>query len=137
MGRNPFVNPSQTTPPDDPRVVAVIEAAHTVRGALGGALTERAYVAALQLELVARGVPVETEHIVPAVYKSTPLRDNLMLSLLVDGEIAVLVVTTAQVEPIDEQRLHTLQKLGGWKVRLLIHFRAWNFEENAIRKREI
>ena len=67
----------------------IIAAAISVHKELGPGLLESIYRDCMQIELTDGGLNVEVERRVPIFYRGKPVRDDLKVDLLVDGQIIV------------------------------------------------
>jgi GxxExxY protein len=101
----------------------VIDSALEVHRIYGPGLLERVYEAALQKELLIRGVVSKRQVPVEVQYKGQPLEEEAYrIDLLVDDAIVVELKTVEALLPIHEAQLHTYMKLSNHRLGLLINF---------------
>ena len=103
---------------------ALVDAALAIHKALGSGLLESAYVAALQIECVERGLEFEREVAIQAVYRGRPLGVGYRADLIVESK--VLVEVKALPGLMDTHKAQTLSYLrfSGLRLGLLINFSA-------------
>lgn len=102
---------------------AIIDAAMEVHREFGPGLLERVYEAALQRELLLRGISSSRQVQTEVFYKGETLdEDACRIDLLVDECIVVEIKTVAAIVPIHEAQLHTYMRLSQKKPGLLINF---------------
>ncbi len=101
----------------------IVNAAIEVHRLLGGpGLLERVYQQALTWELRQRRLKVETEVLVPIIYKGHQLGTPLRLDLLVADKVIVECKATTQYNTIFEAQALTYLRLTGLKLALVINF---------------
>lgn len=101
----------------------IVDAAIEVHRTLGGpGLLEGVYEEALAWELKQRGLQVERQVVVPAVYKGHTLDTSLRLDLLVGGLVIVEAKATTAYNPIFEAQALTYLRMTGLKLALVINF---------------
>ena len=102
---------------------AIIDAAMEVHREFGPGLLERVYEAALQRELLFRGISSQRQVQTEVFYKGETLdEDAYRIDLLVEGCVVVEIKTVAAIVPIHEAQLHTYMRLSQKKLGLLINF---------------
>ena len=102
---------------------AIIAAAMEVHREFGPGLLERVYEAALQRELLFRGISSQRQVQTEVFYKGETLdEDAYRIDLLVEGCVVVEIKTVAAIVPIHEAQLHTYMRLSQKKLGLLINF---------------
>ncbi len=102
---------------------AIIDAAMEVHREFGPGLLERVYEAALQRELLFRGISSRRQVQTEVFYKGETLdEDAYRIDLLVDECVVVEIKTVAAIVPIHEAQLHTYMRLSQKKLGLLINF---------------
>ncbi len=78
----------------------ILDAAITVHNELGGpGLLESYYENALKRELQLRGLKVETQKLVPIVYKGEEIGDPYRLDMLVEDKVIVECKATEKIIP--------------------------------------
>ena len=102
----------------------VIGCAMAVHSELGPGLLESIYCDCLMIELLARGLRVETEKQVPVFYKGQRIRSDLRIDLLVDGRLVIEVKAIDRLHPVHQAQVITYLKLAGCPAGLLLNFNA-------------
>ena len=101
----------------------IIDAAMEVHREFGPGLLERVYEAALQRELLLRGISSRRQVQTEVFYKGETLdEDAYRIDLLVDECVVVEIKTVAAIVPIHEAQLHTYMRLSQKQLGLLINF---------------
>ena len=101
----------------------IIKAAITVHKELGPGLLESVYHACMLIELRNMGIKVQSEVMLPVVYRGQKVNgQEFRLDLLVDDEIIVELKSVAKVEPVHKKQLLTYLRLAGKQLGLLINF---------------
>jgi len=102
---------------------AIIDAAMEVHREFGPGLLERVYEAALQKELLIRGISSRRQVQTEVFYKGEILdEDAYRIDLLVEESVVVEIKTVSAIVPIHEAQLHTYMRLSQKKLGLLINF---------------
>ncbi len=96
----------------------VVDAAVKVHSRLGPGLLESVYVAALVVELTARGLKIAREVEIPVVYEGVDLGLGFRADLIVEGKLIVEVKAVEQHAKVHVRQLHTYLKLSGLKLGL-------------------
>lgn len=104
----------------------IIGAAIEVHKALGPGLLESVYVKCLAYALRQDGYQVETERVVPILFRDQYIDCNLRFDLLVNDAIIVEVKAAKAFQPIDEAQLLTYLKLMNKAKGLLLNFNCTN-----------
>jgi len=100
----------------------VIGCAIEVHRILGPGLLESVYQECLPIELMARGLLVETEVRVPIIYKDQKIATSLRIDLLVERSVVVEVKAIEALHPIHSAQLITYLVLTGYQAGLLMNF---------------
>ena len=101
----------------------IVDSAIEVHRTLGGpGLLESLYEEALAWELAQRGLQVERQVVVPAVYKGQTLNTSLRIDLLVGGLVVIEAKATTAYNPIFEAQALTYLRMTGLKLALVINF---------------
>lgn len=100
----------------------VMGAATEVHRHLGPGLVESFYLAAMEHELLARGIAYESDVHLPLWYKGATLDGTLHMDLIVEREVAVALKSLDTVLPIHCAPLLTYLKVGDYRRGLLINF---------------
>ena len=100
----------------------IIGAAIAVHRALWPGLLESAYEACLAFELTERGLKVEQQKPLPAVYREVKVDCGYRLDLLVEDSVIVELKSVDQLAPIHDAQLLSYLRLADLQVGLLINF---------------
>lgn len=100
----------------------IIDAALEVHRALGPGLLESVYENALAYELELRGLRVQREVAIPAVYKAIRFEIAFRADLIVEDLVVVELKSVEELAPVHAKQLLTYLKLSGKKLGLLINF---------------
>ncbi len=100
----------------------IVDAAFKVHKNLGPGLIEKVYEACFCHELSKQGTPYQRQVMVPIVYDSTILDEDLRLDVLVDDLIICEFKAVEQLNPIWEAQLITYLKLTHKRLGFLINF---------------
>ena len=100
----------------------VVDSAIQVHRALGPGLLESAYQACLRAELEDRGLHVESQVVLPIVYRSVILEPGYRIDLLIQDEVIVELKSVAALLPVHESQLLSYLRLSGRRLGLLINF---------------
>ena len=99
------------------------QAAIEVHRTLGGpGLLESLYEDALCFELRQRNIPVQSQVLIPVIYKNHTLRDPMRLDLLVDNKVIIEVKATEKNLAVYTAQVLTYLRLTGLKLGLIINF---------------
>jgi GxxExxY protein len=102
----------------------IIQCAIEVHRVLGPGLLESVYKECLIDELGRTGLTVEVEKAVPITYKDKRIGTNLILDILVDGQVIVELKAVESLHPVYEAQVITYLKLTGCPAGLLMNFNA-------------
>ncbi len=100
----------------------IVNAAFAVHSTLGPGLMEQVYKACLKLELEERALRVQSEVLIPVLYKGLRLDLGFRVDLIVESEIIVELKAVESIAPIHKAQLLTYLKLTNKKLGLLINF---------------
>ena len=100
----------------------VVDAAFKVHTTLGPGLLESIYEKCLAHELRQRGVPTETQVVIPIIYEGLQLDGGLRIDLLVDKRVLVEVQAVDQMNRVFKAQILTYLKLTQLRLGLLINF---------------
>jgi len=109
-----------TTP--DPLTERVIGAAVEVHRHLGPGLLESVYLAAMEYELLGRGMSFVSELPLPVRYKGAELEGVLRIDLLVEQELVIELKAVETILPVHCSQLLTYLRVGDFARGLLINF---------------
>lgn len=112
---------------------AVLGAAIEVHRRLGPGLLEAAYQLCLEHELRLRGVPFESQIVVPLTYKDLYVPGAYRLDLVVDGTALIELKAVAQVLPVHRAQVLTYLKATGLPVGLLLNFNEPRLKDGICR----
>ena len=101
---------------------AVIGAGIEVHRLLGPGLFETVYDECLAWELEHRGLTVNRQVLVPAVYKEARLEASYRIDLLVEGKLVVEVKAVERILPVHDAHILTSMKMSRSPVGLLLNF---------------
>ncbi len=102
----------------------IIGAAIEVHKQLGAGLLESSYETCLAYELKQRGLDVQTQVVLPVVYKEVKLEVGYRIDILVENKVIVEVKSVEMLADIHTAQLLTYLKLKGLKLGLLINFNS-------------
>jgi GxxExxY protein len=101
----------------------IIKAAITVHRELGPGLLESVYQACMSIELKSMRTEVQSEVILPIVYREQEVEGQVFrLDLLVDYKVIVELKSVAKIEPVHKKQLLTYLRLAQKPLGLLINF---------------
>lgn len=100
----------------------VVDAAFAVHSTWGPGLLESVYEVCLAYELTKRGLKVERQLALPAVYDDLRLEAGFRLDLLVERCLVVELKAVEAFVPVHTAQLLTYLKLSGHRLGLLINF---------------
>jgi GxxExxY protein len=103
----------------------IIGAAVEVQRVLGTGLLERAYSAAMALELAERGLSFRKEAPITAQYKGRTLGVGYLADFIVEETVIVEIKAIDTVSDIQRAQVLTYLRLAGLKLGLLINFHAF------------
>jgi GxxExxY protein len=100
----------------------IIGAAIEVHKHLGPGLLESAYEICLAHELRTQGLNVESQIVLPVVFKGMKLEAGYRLDLLVEKTVIVEIKAVEELANIHLAQTLTYLRLGGFRLGLLINF---------------
>ena len=101
----------------------ILDAAITVHNELGGpGLLESYYENALKRELQIRGLKVETQQLVPVIYKGVEVGEPYRLDMLVEDKVIVECKATESNNPIFAAQVNTYLHLLDRRLGIVINF---------------
>jgi GxxExxY protein len=112
---------------------AIIGAAIDVHKALGPGLLESAYETCLAYELVDRGWQLESQKVLPLIYRELKLDAGYRLDLLVAERVIVEVKSVEHLLPVHQAQLMSYLKLSGCKLGLLLNFNVGLLKHGIVR----
>jgi GxxExxY protein len=103
---------------------AIVDAAFAVHTTLGPGLLESIYEECLIIELIERGLMVESQVLRPINYKGRWLKRRLRIDLIIEKSVVVEIKTVENILPVHEAQLITYLKLSGHRLGLIINFNS-------------
>jgi len=103
---------------------AIVDAAFAVHTTLGPGLLESIYQDCLIIELIERGLKVESQVLLPINYKGRLLKRKLRIDLVVEKSIILEIKNIEKILPVHEAQLITYLKLSGHRLGLIINFNS-------------
>ena len=101
----------------------ILDAAIAVHNELGGpGLLESYYENALKHELQIRGLKVETQKIVPVIYKGVEVGEPYRLDMLVEDKVIVECKATEKTNPIFAAQVNTYLHLLDRRLGIVVNF---------------
>ena len=101
----------------------ILDAAIAVHTELGGpGLLESYYENALKYELELRGLKVQTQMLVPVIYKGCVIGDPYRLDMLVEDKVIVECKATEKNNPIFAAQVNTYLHLLNCRLGIVINF---------------
>ena len=113
---------------------AIIGAAIEVHKEIGPGLLESAYEECLKVELMSRGMHVETQVDLPLYYKGKPTGKTYRIDMLVNDEVILELKSVDLLKNVNEIQLVTYLKLANKKLGLLINFNEAVLKDGIRRK---
>jgi len=121
----------------DPAVDAVaykvIGAAIEVHSLLGPGFLESAYEEALAIELDARGIRHERQHLVLVEYKGMVVGEY-RLDFLIEGALVVELKAVSEITNIHRAQLRAYLAATGHELGLILNFNVSRLKDNGIRR---
>jgi GxxExxY protein len=93
-----------------------------VHSAYGPGMLESAYEKCLIHELTQRGFFVESQVVLPLIYKGTTIDAGYRLDLRVEKQVIVEVKAVEEVRPIHKAQLLCYMRLSSCRVGLILNF---------------
>ena len=107
---------------EDGVAAQVVDAAIAIHRALGPGLLESAYVAALEVELVDRGLQFVREAPIQAHYRSRPLGIVYRADMIVENKVLIEAKSVRTIEEIHTAQVLSYLRLGNFRLGLLLNF---------------
>jgi GxxExxY protein len=100
----------------------ILDSCITVHKIMGPGLLESIYEICLKKELGLRGVKVESQVLIPLVYKGEELSKEFRLDLLIENEIILEIKSVEVLLPVFDAQIISYLKLTNKKLGFLINF---------------
>ena len=100
----------------------IVNCAYKVHKALGPGLLETVYQVALAFELKDRGLAIEYERPIPAVYRDVKLDVGFRADIIVERKVIIECKSLEALAPIHSKVLLTYLRLADKRLGLLINF---------------
>ncbi|QQS29926.1 MAG: GxxExxY protein [Sphingobacteriales bacterium] len=117
------------------------EISYIIRGAiyevyniLGPGLLESVYVAALELELIEKGLSVKREVPLPVHYKTEKIDLGFRIDLLVNDVVIIEVKSVENLAEVHHKQVLTYLKITGLKLAILVNFNVSQIYKGIYRK---
>lgn len=108
-------------------------AIYDVYNELGPGLLENVYEKALLLELINRGLRVESQVAVDVFYKGENLGLQYRLDLLVEDTVIVELKSVETLQPLFSKQLETYLRLSNKPLGILVNFNSQSINNNIVR----
>jgi GxxExxY protein len=105
-----------------------------VYNGLGAGLFESVYVAALEWELINRGLRVKREVPIPVYYKDVEMDLGFRLDLLVENKVIIEVKSVENLAAVHHKQVLTYLKITELRLGILVNFNVANIKEGVFRK---
>ncbi len=100
----------------------IIKCAIEVHKEIGPGLMESVYEVCFKKVMIAEGLNVKSQVVVPVTFKGEILDKEFVIDLLVEDEIILELKSVEVILPVHEAQLATYLKLANKKLGLLINF---------------
>jgi GxxExxY protein len=110
---------------------AIIGAAMEVHSILGAGFLESVYQAALEKELLLRGIPFERKVKLPVLYKGDLIGDY-EADLVVDGKVILELKSVSRLNSVHDAQAHHYLAATGLQLAIII-----NFGESSLQYRRV
>ncbi len=91
----------------------IINAAITVHKEIGSGLLESVYQSCMIIEIINRGLHIESEVSVPVIYNGIKVsKDGFRLDLLVEGLVVVELKSVEKIQPVHKKQLLSYLRLA-------------------------
>lgn len=107
---------------NDPRTYAIIGAAMEVHRILVCGFLDAVYQEALELELMARGIPFEQQVALPIDYKGRRLQTAYRADIIAYGTVIVELKALSRLSANEEAQVLNYLKATGCEIGLLLNF---------------
>lgn len=97
-------------------------AIYNVHNELGPGLFESVYEAALIFELEEMGLNVQSQVLLPVVYKNMVLEQGFRIDILVEDSVIIEIKSVEALQNVHKKQLLTYLKLASIKIGILVNF---------------
>lgn len=97
-------------------------AIYSVHNELGPGLFESVYEAALIFELEEMGLNVQSQMLLPLVYKNMVLEQGFRIDILVEHSVIIEIKSVEALQNVHKKQLLTYLKLASLKIGILVNF---------------
>lgn len=97
-------------------------AIYNVHNELGPELFESVYEAALIFELEEMGLNVQSQVLLPVVYKNMVLEQGFRIDILVEDSVIIEIKSVEALQNVHKKQLLTYLKLASIKIGILVNF---------------
>ena len=111
----------------------ILDAAYSVHSTLVPGLLESVYETCLVHELNLRKIKVQTQIILPVIYKGMNVDSGYRLDMLVDDCVIVEIKATEGINPVHCSQLLTYLKLTNTRLGLLLNFNVVHMRDGIKR----
>lgn len=95
---------------------------YNVHNELGPGLFESVYEAALIFELEEMGLNVQSQMLLPVVYKNMVLEQGFRIDILVEHSVIIELKSVETLQNVHKKQLLTYLKLASLKIGILVNF---------------
>jgi GxxExxY protein len=114
-------------------VSRVYRAGFDIHSELGPGLLESVYEALLEASLIAHGLIVERQKVIPIEFNGVALQEGFRADLLIEGELIVEIKSVERTAPVHAKQLLTYLRLTGLPLGLLMNFGGALFKDGVNR----
>jgi GxxExxY protein len=102
----------------------IVDCAFKIHNTLGPGLLENVYQTALHYELNKRGLRVDSERGIPAIYEEIRLECGFRADLIVENRVIIEIKSIEALAPVHSKILLTYLRLADMHLGLLINFNS-------------
>jgi GxxExxY protein len=105
-----------------------------VYNTLGPGLLESAYEAALSYELSELGLKVNTQKVLPMIYKEIKVDVGYRIDIEVESKVIIEIKSIEELANVHHMQLLTYLRLSGLKLGVLVNFNTIDITKAIFRK---
>ncbi|MBK8196632.1 MAG: GxxExxY protein [Lewinellaceae bacterium] len=105
-----------------------------VYNTLGPGLLESAYEAALSYELSELGLKVNTQKVLPMIYKEIKVDVGYRIDIEVESKVIIEIKSIEELANVHHMQLLTYLRLSGLKLGILVNFNTIDITKAIFRK---